>query len=45
MAEEPPITEFEGVDASGAGFEFEDESDDEFGDMDHLDDYDLDQLY
>ncbi len=49
LPEEPPVTEFEGVDAGGSGFDsgydFDDDSDDDFGDMDHLDDYDMDQLY
>lgn len=49
LPEEPPVAEFEGMDATGSGFDsdddFDEDSDNEFGDLDHLDDYDLDQLY
>lgn len=49
LPEEPPVTEFEGVDAHGAGIDsdvdFDSDSHNEFDDMDRLDDYDLDQLY
>jgi hypothetical protein len=45
LPEEPPATEFEGVDAKGGEFGHGEDADDFYEDNDDLDPYDLDELY